>query len=151
MEYKNQICVRLGDQVEIQIIYRSGHKEKLLLDLVEDSKADIDQGYLGESTPLAKAILGESPGTVVPFFTPELLAVEILSVHEASRKPDPEVSNRRKQSLKDTLNCIELRDAILFASSTETKWGRYDPDGLDQNERHLRGSSKRRDREDVVD
>jgi hypothetical protein len=148
MENKNQNSVKLGDQVEIQLIYRSGHKEKLTLDLVVDSKADIDQGYLGESTPLATAILDEPPGTIVPFFTSELFAVEILSVHEASREPDPEVSKRRKQSLKDTLNRIEFRDAILFASSTETKWGQYDPDGLEQTEWHSRGSSKMRKRDD---
>jgi hypothetical protein len=149
MECKNQNSVKLGDQVEIRLIYRSGHKEILFFDLVEDSKADIDQGYLGESTKLATAILDEHPGTIVPFFTPELLAVEILAVHEASREPDPYVSNRRKQSLKDTLNRIEVRDAILFASSTETKWGQYDPDGLDQTDWRSRGSSKRRNGEDV--
>ena len=148
MENKNQNSVKLGDQIEIQLIYRSGQKEKLILDLVEDSKADIDQGYLGVSTPLAKAILNEPPGTIVPFFTPEILAVEILSVHETSRQPDPEVSKRRKQSLKDTLNRIEFRDAILFASSTETKWGQYDPDRLDQTGWQTKDSSERRDGED---
>jgi hypothetical protein len=149
MEYKNQNSVKLGDQVEIQVFYRSGHKEKLVLDLVKDSEADINQGYLGESTPIATAILDEPPGTIVPFFTPELLAIEILSVQEASRQPDPDVSKRRKQSLKDTLNRIEFRDAILFASSTETKWGQYDPDGLDQTDWHSRGSSKMRNEEDI--
>jgi hypothetical protein len=126
-----RITVQLGTQVEIVLIYRSGHEETLLFDLVNDSHADIKNGFLSVSTTLAKAILGEIPGTKIPYFTSELQAVQILTVQQTTRKPDTTTSSRREKVIENTLDEIEFRNAILFASSTDTKWGSYDADGLD--------------------
>jgi hypothetical protein len=125
--------VKIGTQIELELIYRSDHKELLTIDLVPDSQSDIENGYLGISTPLAKTILGEIPGITVPYFTTELQAVKILDIQKTTRYPDTSISSRRGKTIQNTLDEIEFRNAILFASSTDTKWGSYDAEGVDFN------------------
>jgi len=127
------ITVKLGTQIELELIYRSDQKETLLIDLVLDLQSDIKNGYLGISTPLAKAILGETSGIAVPYFTNELQAVKILTIQKTIRDPDTSISSRRGKAIQKTLAEIEFRNAILFASSANTKWGSYDDEGLDFN------------------
>jgi len=117
--------------IEIELVFRSGHREYFALDLVQDDQADFEKGFLGYSTPLAMAIWGVKSGTLVPYFTDDLEAVQILSVSESTRTRDTQVSSCREETLRDTLMQIQFRDALLFASSTDTKWGAYDADGLD--------------------
>ena len=124
-----QIC--LGCCVELILIARSGSRETLKFDLVSDDDADYQAGFLGISTSLARAILGEKPGTLVPYFTEDLQAVEILSITAATRKPSSSTSTQRKRNIQETKSQLEFRDALLFASSAGTKWGDYDADGLD--------------------
>jgi hypothetical protein len=124
-----QIC--LGCHVELELIARSGKRETLQFDLVPDDQADYQAGFLGVSTPLARAILGEKPGALIPYFTEDLQAVEILSVTAATREPSSAASAQRKRNIQETKSQLEFRDALLFASSAGTKWGDYDADGLD--------------------
>ena len=122
---------QLGCLVEIELLSRSGEREHLKFDLVSDQQADYQAGFLGVSTPLAQAILGEKIGVTIPYFTDELMAVEILSIRESRRSPDTNPASRREAALKDVQDQIEYTNAVLFAASVDTKWGEYDADGLD--------------------
>ena len=128
-EHLKQVC--LGCHVQLELISRSGEREFLEFDLVPDEQADYKAGFLGASTPLAISILGEKPGMTIPYFTDDLLAVEILDVTLSIRESSTTTSTNRKKNVQETKNQLEFRDALLFASSTGTKWGNYDADGLD--------------------
>ena len=122
--------VQPGYFVSIKLLYRSGESEHLEFDLVPDEKSDYQAGFLGISTSLAKAILGEKVGVTVPYFTDELKAVEILSVRESTRTA-ADTASKRDAAIKNAKDQIEFTNAVLFASSVNTKWGAYDADGLD--------------------
>ena len=127
----NISTVQLGCHVEIELVFRTGKRENLEFDLIPDAQADYQNGFVGISAPIAKAIIGEKYGYLIPFFTEEFQAVQILSIKKSNRKPDGNIPASRKASIQETLNQIEYRDVVLFASSTDTKWGSYDADGLD--------------------
>jgi hypothetical protein len=130
-EIPDEPRAQLGCLVEIELLSRSGEREHLKFDLVSDQQADYQAGFLGVSTPLAQAILGEKIGVTIPYFTDELMAVEILSIRESRRSPDTNPASRREAALKDVQDQIEYTNAVLFAASVDTKWGEYDADGLD--------------------
>jgi hypothetical protein len=75
--------------------------------------------------------MGETPGILIPYFTEELMAVEIISIKESTRKSAENAAEKRRSAVKDAVDQIEFRNAVLFAASTDTKWGEYDADGLD--------------------
>jgi hypothetical protein len=131
---------QLGCQVEIELISRSGERERFEFDLVPDEQADYPSGFLGVSTHLAKAILGEKIDVTIPYFTEELMAVEIISIRESTRTPETNISSKREANLKDAQDQIEFTNAVLFAASVDTKWGEYDADGLDLDEWKARRS-----------
>lgn len=124
----------LGCLVELELLSRSGDRERLEFDLVPDEQADYVSGFLGASTPLAQAILGEKVGLTIPYFTDELMAVEILSIRESARTPESDTASQREAALRDAKDQIEFTNAVLFAASVDTKWGEYDADGLDYGE-----------------
>ena len=123
--------VQLGCCVEIEFVARSGECECLEFDLVPDQQADYQAGFLGVSTPLAQAILGEKAGITVPYFTDELMGIKIISIRESNRNIHEDTVAQRKAALKDAIDQIEFKNAVLFAASMNTKWGSYDADGLD--------------------
>ena len=123
--------VQIGFCVEIKLLSRSGESEHLEFDIVPDEQADYQAGFLGVSTPLAKAILGEKTGITIPYFTDELMAIEILSIRESTRIPAPDAAARRDTAVQNAKEQIEFTNAVLFAASVDTKWGTYDADGLD--------------------
>ena len=132
MEKENsQATIQPGYCAEIELISRSGKSERFTFDLVQDDKADIENGFLGISTPLGQTLLGGRSGEVIPYFKQEYQAIKILTTRKSNRIPGLEKTKSRKDSIQETLRQIEFRDAILFASSTDTKWGSYDADGLD--------------------
>jgi hypothetical protein len=133
-EPSSDLRVQPGFQVELELLTRSGERERLKFDLVPDEQADYQAGFLGVSAPLAQAILGEQAGATVPFFTDELLAVEILDIRESTRTPDTETVAQRDAAIKEARDQIEFTNAVLFAASVDTKWGEYDADGLDYEE-----------------
>lgn len=122
--------VILGCCVELDFIYRTGNRQRIKVELVPDDKADFERGFLGISTPLAQTLLGEGPGYLIPYFTEEFQAIQIILIEKSSLGADHQ-SSARKKVIQETLEQIEFRDAVLFASSTSTKWGSYDADGLD--------------------
>jgi len=127
---KNIRVVKLGDEVEFDLIYQTGKRERIKLTIVDSSPSDLDVGLLSHNSPIARNIIGEEPGSVIPYFTDEIVGIHIISFTQKSFQSFPDTNNRRKEKLVNTLKQIEFREALLFASSTDTKWGSYDPDGL---------------------
>ena len=140
-EIFDELRVQLGCLVEIELLSRTGERERLEFDLVLDEQADYQAGFLGAGTPLAQAILGEKIGVLIPYFTDELMAIEILSIQESTRKSEENAASQREAALKDAQDQIEFTNAVLFAASVDTKWGEYDADGLDYEQWKVRRSS----------
>lgn len=121
-----------GRHVELEASYFDGQIEHLSLDIVADTYADFDNGFLGESTPLGKAIIGCAAGDVVAYSGGK---VKILSVSLTSAPPPMDAAKRREEVIKKAVNDSNRTNAIMFASSFNGKWGDYDPDSLsDPNE-----------------
>jgi hypothetical protein len=132
----------IGTQIELELLTRSGQRERLSFDIVPDPQADYQAGFLGASTPLAKAILGESPGILIPYFTEEFQGVEILSITESTRKPQSDASAQMEAKVQNAKEQIEFTNAVLFAASVDTKWGEYDADVLDYEQWKSKQSQK---------
>jgi hypothetical protein len=139
-ELSDEPRAQLGYQVELELIFRSGERQRLKFDLVPDDQADYQTRFLGASTHLAQSILGEKIGVMIPYFTDELMAVEIISIRESTRIPEVNTASQREAVLKDAQDQIEFTNAVLFAASVDTKWGEYDADGLDFEEWRARRS-----------
>ena len=129
-ENTNELRVQPGYCVSIRLLYRSGKSEHLEFDLVSDEQSDYQAGFIGVSTPFAKAILGEKAGITVPYFKDELMAIEILSISESNRSA-ADTAVQRDRAVQNARDQIEFTNAVLFAASVDTKWGSYDADGLD--------------------
>jgi hypothetical protein len=128
---ETDLRAEIGTYVQIRLHYRSEKREHLEFDLVPDEQADYQAGFLGASTHLAQAILGEKIGVMIPYFTDELMAVEIIAIRESTRKPESDTITQREAALQNAQDQIEFTNAVLFAASVDTKWGEYDADGLD--------------------
>jgi hypothetical protein len=122
--------ITVGCHVMLHLVDRTGKKERLEIDIVSDEAADFANGFLGASTPLAKVLLGERAGNIIPYLKDDILAIEILSVAISKTKP-PENAQEKRQSMMDkAIREVEHTNAIIFASSFSGKWGDYDPDSL---------------------
>jgi hypothetical protein len=125
--------ITVGCKVEIDLIDREGHKERLSIVIVPHESADFEHGYLGVDTPLGKALLGERTGHVIPYLKDDILAIEVLQVTKAAQLPSQETAKRRADEMKRTLKEVQNTNAMLFASSFSGKWGDYDPDSIPQD------------------
>lgn len=120
-----------GMFVELELVSQKGEKQRLALTIVQDAQSDFDAGFLGEGTPLAKAILGQSVGTVIPYRVADMRSVRILSALPADHTQADKAAAHREAVLKDAAEKSEFTSAQIFATSADTKWGDYDVDGLD--------------------
>lgn len=121
--------IEVGDEVGFELILRNGSKEQLIFTIVEDNYSDVEKGYLSNHSPIAVLLLGEKVGSIIPYFTDETIGIEILSLRNSTHPPS-EITHQRRKRMGEIFNQIEFRDAVLFASSVNTKWGNYDPDAL---------------------
>lgn len=124
------LVVDVGTFVEIEFIDAADQREGLSFTIVVDAQADFKNGFLGEGTPLAQAILGHPAGDTVPYRTDEIEAVSILSIQPGQAVPGEDVAARRQETLRKAVEQSDLTNTILFASSFSGKWGDYDPSGL---------------------
>ena len=139
---KAELSAKLGTCVVLKLLSRNGESEHLEFDLVPDDQADYVSGFLGVSTPLAQAILGEKTGGTIPYFTDELMGVEIISIRVSTRTQEKNIASQREAALNEAKEQIEFTNAVLFAASVDTKWGEYDADGLDYDEWKAQQSQK---------
>lgn len=129
MEPRDTI-ITVGCQVEVYLLDRAGNKEQLTVIIVPDEAADFANGYLGENTALAKAMLGERAGTTIPYLKDDILGIEILSVSVSPDKPPEDAAKKREAMMKKAMREVEDTNAMIFASSFSGKWGDYDPDSI---------------------
>lgn len=123
------LTVCLGCQVDLEL-HLDEEPELLTLTVVPDAQADYYAGFLGESTPLAKAILGQAVGAAVPYQDGRVI---IRSIRIADLPPEQAKENaaKRQEQLEQTHKEIAKTNAILFSLTVESKWGDYDPDGIE--------------------
>jgi hypothetical protein len=127
---KQKTPITLGCHVVLNLLDRSGEKDRLEINIVPDEEADFAGGFLGVGTPLAQAILGEQAGNTIPYLKDELFAIEILSVDPSVVIPPEDAQEKRQSSLEKIIREVEHTNAVIFASSFSGKWGDYDPDSL---------------------
>jgi hypothetical protein len=120
----------VGCQVEIIFTDRAGNKERLNVIIVPDDAADFSHGFLSENTPLARVLLGEKAGCVIPYLKGDILSIEVLTVTKLSTPPAKEAAEKRKAKYIETMREVEDTNAMVFASSFSGKWGDYDPDSI---------------------
>jgi hypothetical protein len=127
----SSVVVAVGMRVEIELASRRGETQRLAVTIVPDEQADFDAGFLGEGTPLARAIIGQTVGSLVPYPVADMRAVRILSASASGQAPADQVAARREAVLREAAEKSEFTSVQIFASSADTKWGDYDADGLD--------------------
>lgn len=119
-----------GCRVAIELIGIDQSREKMAFQIVPDELADFPRGFVGESTPLAKALIGHTAGERVAYRVDDIREVVILGVEVAEGLPDRSVIERREAVLRKALRQSELSNLISFAASFNSKWGDYDPESL---------------------
>lgn len=122
-----------GTLVEIELVSENGEVEPLAFEIVPDKVADFKSQLLGESTPLAQAILGHKAGETLPYVVDDLVQVRILSVTPVETGNHRDVLERRQAILRKAVHQADLSNAIIFASAVDNKWGDYDPGALAEN------------------
>ena len=98
-----------------------------------DAEADFESGFLGEGTPLARAILGERAGAVVPYQMGDVTQVKILAVGAGTRARDGDAATERQAIIQRAISKSDLADAVRFALTVDQKWGDTDPEGIASN------------------
>jgi hypothetical protein len=122
--------ISIGSHVTLNLLDRIGNEERMEFDIVPDDSADYIHGFLGESTPIAKVLLGERASSVIPYLKEDILAIEILSVAPSIIKPPKNTKELRQSMMDKAIREVEHTNAVVFASSFSGKWGDYDPDSL---------------------
>ena len=125
--------VALGAHVEVELIAESGENERLAVDIVPDAEADLDAGFLGVGTPLARAIIGQRVGSVIPYQVGDISQVKILALTASSRVPADDVAAGRQAVIQKAISKSDLADAVRFALTVDQKWGDTDPEGIASN------------------
>jgi hypothetical protein len=117
-------------RVEIDLTDPSGECERIAFTIVPDDQADFYSGLLGESTPLAAAILGKSAGMLASYYANGMQRVKILNVAPINGAGAGEAAARRKAAVQEALTQAERTSALIYATSVDSKWGDYDADGM---------------------
>jgi len=119
-----------GASLEVELIDESGAGERLAVVIVPDKEADFASGFLGAGTPLAKALLGQRLGSVVPYQQGDIQEVRILSVTPGVSAPKTGADASRQAIIDKALDKADLEDALRLALTVDVKWGQYDPEAL---------------------
>lgn len=129
---EESLRVRVGRRVEIVLIHTNDEEESLTLDIAPDAVADFEQGLLGASTPLAKAITGARGGDVIDYRVGDLRTVRVIAVTRSPSDLDHSASQRRQQVIDKAVSESDRTNALNFASSFSSKWGGYEPEGIEE-------------------
>jgi hypothetical protein len=121
--------VALGARVQVELVDEHGGLEALDLVLVPDADADLARGYLGQGTPLGRAIAGQQAGSSLPYKQGDIVAVRVLSV-VPDDVPDTGAAANRKAVIQQTVERSDALDMARLALTVDVKWGSYDPDGI---------------------
>lgn len=124
------IIVTVGAHVTAELVSSTGERELIEFDLVPQRYADFAAGFLGDETPLARLILGWPAGATLPYQAEDITAVYIQSITPAEL-PGVQELQRRQESYRKAVRQVQRDNAITFASSMNSKWGDYDPSGIE--------------------
>jgi hypothetical protein len=136
MQPSTPLSIDTGVHVELELVDRSGERERLAFDIVPDRSADFANGFLGEGTPLAQAIRGHRVGEIVPYRTGDVVEARLLVVTPGVVRQSTDVEARRQETIRKAVQQSDLTNAVVFASSFSGKWGDYDPSGLLEDWEH---------------
>lgn len=128
---EEMLRAQAGRRVELILTHLGGDEETLTLDIVADSAADFERGLLGAGTPLAKAIQGKRPGESVAYRVGDMAGVTIVSVQRSPRDIDNSAAERRQEIIDRAVSESDRTNALNFASSFSSKWGGYEPEGIE--------------------
>lgn len=117
--------VEFGSAVTVELIDQDGHAEPLTVVIVAERAADLDRGLLGENAPLARAILGQFVGTVVPYEMGDVRQVRIVQAQRVDVTAE-DMAARRAAVLDKARADAARTNAEMFAASFSGKWGNYD-------------------------
>lgn len=120
--------VEFGSAVIVELVDQDGHAEPLTLVIVAERAADFDQGFLGENAPLARAILGQFVGSVVPYVMGDIRQVHIVQAQRVDLTAE-DTAARRAAVLDKAREDAARTNAEMFAASFSGKWGNYDAGG----------------------
>lgn len=140
---QENLQVRVGRRVQLVLIHEDYSGEPLTLDIVPDTAADFEQGLLGAGTPLAKAITGKRAGDVVAYHVGDLRSVRMLAVTRSPSDLDRSAAERRQEIIDKAVSESDRTNALNFASSFSSKWGGYEPAGIEDWENSSSESSER--------
>lgn len=112
--------------VEVELINQRGESERMAFDIVRDDAADIDEGRLSSTSPLAKALLGKFVGTTLPYTMGDIRQVRIIAARKSEQRGDASAAERRQAIIDQAVEKARQTDAEIFASSFTSKWGGYD-------------------------
>lgn len=122
-----------GRHVELELTYETGEVEHLSLDIVLDAAADFDAGFLGENTPLGKAIYGQTAGSRVTYQAGDRVSVRIESVTADVKEQQGDRAAEREAKLRKAKDDSDRTSILMYASSMNNKWGDLDPDLLEDD------------------
>jgi hypothetical protein len=128
-------AIHVGSRVGVVLRDREGNAERLTVIIVPADAADFSQGYLGENTPLAQALIGETAGSVIPYLKDDIDSVEVVEVSTPDVQLPEDTAKKRQAALKKAMREVQDTSAMLFASSFSGKWGDYDPDSLPKDDK----------------
>jgi hypothetical protein len=123
--------IRTGMQVEIELVNLDGGSEHQEFVIVPDKLADYAHHLLGESTPLAQALMGRMAEEAVPYRFDDIVSVRILAVRPVVSEAAYGAAAQREAEYRQALADFEKRSAAAFAASFSGKWGDYDPEGVE--------------------
>jgi hypothetical protein len=118
-----------GARVQVELVDELGGVEGLDLVLVPDADADLAHGYLGQGTPLGRAIAGQQAGSSLPYKQGDVVAVRILSV-VPDDVPDTGAAANWQAVIQQAVERSDALDMARLALTVDVKWGSYDPDGI---------------------
>lgn len=124
-------AIGLGMHVILELALDDGSQEQLEADIVPDEYADLRAGFLGVSTPLARAVEGLTAGREIPYRVGDARRVRVILVEPARTPPPKEVADRRQETYRKAVEQSDRTNAMIFASSFSGKWGDYDPTGFE--------------------
>ena len=116
----------IGTRVELELLVDGNVIDRMAVNIVFDKSADLDQDFLGASSPLAKAIIGKPAGTTVNYAMGDITDVRIVRVERSARTPPAGAADQRQAILDEARRKAERTNAEMFASSYGSKWGNYE-------------------------
>lgn len=128
---EESLRVRLGRRVHVVLSHADASEETLTLDIVPDAAADFERGLLGEGTPLAKALAGRRGGEMVDYCVGDLRQVRVLAVTRSPADLDLSSATRRQEIIDKAVSESDRTNALNFAASFSSKWGGYEPEGIE--------------------